>query len=55
MRSKIDANITKNEKKYYREMKKIYALPVDENKQAENDALTQALIKGEDISALLQK
>lgn len=41
------------QRKCYRELQKIYALPLPENQQEELDAITEALMNGGDVSALL--
>lgn len=43
-----------DQRKYYREMQKIYALPLPENQQEELDAIAEALMHGGDVSALVR-
>lgn len=44
----------KDQKAYYQKMKKIHQLPISKTDKEKTDALTEALIKGEDISKLLK-
>lgn len=43
----------KEQQKYYREMKKLYALPLPDGEQEQLDAISDALMNGGDVSALL--
>lgn len=43
----------KEQRKYYREMKKLYALPLPENEREQLDAITDALLHGGDVAGLL--
>lgn len=49
--SKIKDN---EQRKCYRELQKIYALPLPENQQEELDAIAEALMNGGDVSALIR-
>ncbi len=43
----------KEQQRYYREMKKRYALPLPEGEQGRLDAITEALLHGGDVNAVL--
>lgn len=49
---KLD-KVPKERRKFYQEMKRIYALPKSKTMQEKIDAIQEALMKGEDISGLL--
>lgn len=50
----MDINsIPKEQREHYKKIKKIYAIPIPEEDKKENDALTQALLQGKDISEFL--
>lgn len=44
----------KDQRKYYREMQKAYALPLPEGQQEQLDAITEALMNGGNVSALIR-
>ena len=50
---KITRDMSKEEKEYYKEMKKVYALPLSEEDQIAKNRLEEALEKGESIEGLL--
>ncbi len=50
---KIPSKMPKEQKAFYRRMKRIYALPLPEKEQQKNDAITEALMNGGDVSSLL--
>ena len=49
--SKVKDN---DQRKYYREMQKAYALPLPEGQQEELDAIAEALMNGGNVSALIR-
>lgn len=51
----IDLSTVKDkaQRKYYREMKKLYALPLPDSEQEQLDAITDALMRGGDVAGLL--
>lgn len=51
----IDGNMTKSQQKYYREMKKIYALPLPESEQKMMEEITEALHNGENIAEVMSR
>lgn len=50
---KIPAKMPKEQKAFYRKMKRIHALPLPQNEQEKVDAITQALMDGGDLSSLI--
>ncbi len=50
---KINNKMTKEQKAFYRRMKSMYALPISETEQERQDAITQALLNGGDLTGLL--
>lgn len=50
---KINNKMSKREKEFYRKMKRIYALPVSDDVQERHDAITKALMNGEDLTGLI--
>lgn len=50
---KIPSKMPKEQKAFYRKMKRIYALPLPKDEQQKNDAVTEALMNGGDVSGLL--
>lgn len=51
--AKIDGKMSKEQRKFYREMQRIHALPLPEGEQERQDAITQALMNGGDLTGLL--
>lgn len=51
----IDANMSKAQQKYYREMKKIYALPLPESEQRMIDEITDALQNGGNVAEVMSR
>lgn len=51
--AKIDSKMTKEEQRFYREMKKLYALPVSDDEQQKLDAIDAALRGNGDLTGLL--
>lgn len=49
----IDANLSDNQKEFYRKMKEIYALPLSANEAEKLSAIEEALLHGGDLSAFL--
>lgn len=49
----ITNDMTKRQKEFYRKMKEVYALPVSESEQEKQDAITQALLNGGDLTGLV--
>ena len=49
----ITGKMTAEQRKYYRRMKEVYALPVSEAEQERQDAITQVLLHGGDLAGLL--
>lgn len=49
----IAAKMSKEEQKFYREMKKLYALPISEDEQQKQDAIEAALMGDGDLTGLL--
>lgn len=49
----IPAKMPKEQKAFYRKMKRIHALPLPKNEQQKVDAVTKALMNGGDVSSLL--
>lgn len=49
----ITNDMTKSQKKFYRRMKQVYALPIPDSEQEKQDAITKALMNGEDLMGLL--
>lgn len=50
---RIPSKMPKEQKAFYRKMKRIYALPLPEGERQKNDAITQALMNGGDLRGLL--
>lgn len=50
---KVSGRMSKEQKDYYRRMKRIFALPASGAEQAKNDAVTQALLNGGDLTGIL--
>lgn len=50
---KITQNMTKSQKDFYTDMKRIHALPLPKSEEAKIDAIAAALMNGGDVSALL--
>lgn len=50
---KIPSKMPKEQKAFYRKMKRIYALPLPKDEQQKNDAVTEALMNGGNVSGLL--
>lgn len=49
----IDPKMSKEEQKFYREMKEIYALPISDDEQQKHDAIEAALMGDGDLTGLL--
>lgn len=49
----ISAKMPKEQKAFYRKMKRLHALPLPKNEQQKVDAVTKALMNGGDVSGLL--
>lgn len=52
---KISSKMSSTQQDYYREMKKRYALPLPQKEQEYQDALTEALMNGGDVEAVISK
>lgn len=50
---KIPAKMPKEQKAFYRKMKRIHALPTPKDEKEKQDAITEALMDGGDLSGLL--
>ena len=50
---KINNDMTKSQKAFYRRMKSVHALPVPQEEQERMDAITQALLNGGDLTGLI--
>lgn len=50
---KIPAKMPKEQKVFYRKMKRIHALPIPKDEKEKQDAITGALMNGGDLSGLL--
>lgn len=51
--TRITKNMSKTEKDYIRKMKKIHALPISEKEWEEQNAITEALLNGGDLTGLV--
>ena len=51
--AKIDSRMSKEQKEHIQKMKKIYALPLPQDEQEKEDALTAALLGDGDLTGLL--
>ena len=49
----IDPKLSKEEQRFYRDMKEIYALPIDDDEQQKHDAIEAALMGDGDLTGLL--
>ena len=49
---KITDSMSKEQKSYYRKMKRIYALPIPKEERERMDAITEALMNGGDLKSL---
>ena len=50
---KINNDMTKSQKAFYRRMKSVHALPVPQEERERMDAITQALLNGGDLTGLI--
>lgn len=50
---KIPAKMPKEQKAFYRKMKRVHALPMPEDEKQKNDAIVEALMGGGDLSGLV--
>lgn len=50
---KINNDMTKSQKAFYRRMKSVHALPIPQEEQERMDAITQALLNGGDLTGLI--
>ncbi len=53
--ARITSSMSKEQKAFYRKMKRIYALPLSEKDRAENDAIVNALMNGGDLTGVLKQ
>lgn len=51
--AEITNKMSKEEQSHLRKMKKLYALPTNRKLQEQNDAIADALMRGEDVSELI--
>lgn len=51
---KIDNNMTKSQKEFYQDMKKIHALPLPKSEQQKLSAIEEALLNGKDLSSIME-
>ena len=49
----ITPQMSKEQKQYYRKMKKLFALPLPKSEREKLSAIEEALLNGGDVSALL--
>jgi hypothetical protein len=49
----INANMTKEQRDFYRRKKELYALPLPANEEEKVDAIAEALMNGGDLTGLL--
>lgn len=49
----IDPKLSKEEQRFYRDMKEIYALPINDDEQQKHDAIEAALMGDGDLTGLL--
>lgn len=52
--TKISSKMSKEQKAFYKRMQTIHALPLPEDEREKEDAITQALLNGGDLSGLLE-
>lgn len=50
---KITGRMSKEQQRYYRRMQRLYALPVPQDEKEKQDAITEALMNGGDLTGLL--
>lgn len=50
---KISSKMSKEQKEFYRKMKRLFALPISKKEQAAHDRITEALMNGGDLSGIL--